>query len=95
MNDDQAANLDLMSFAMFGAYHSGQGHAAQDTRVGAKFRGSMGAAHDVGITRAKADTDPAWRSIYSLFTAGYLDYLKAGDLYTDENGNVVQFKRRK
>lgn len=94
MEDEQQANIDMLTFAMLGAYHSGQGHAAQDTRVGAKFRGSMPAAAAVGITRSKADSDPHWRAIYSMFTSGYLDYLKGGDLYTNDEGIVVQFKRR-
>lgn len=95
MTKDQTSNIDMLTFAMLGAYHSGQGHAAQDTRVGAKFRGAMGAAREIGITREKADNDPHWRAVYSLFLSGYLDYLKAGEIYTDENGVVVQFKRRR
>jgi hypothetical protein len=94
MDETQTRSLDVLTFAMLGAYHSGQGHAAQETRVGAKFRGSLGAARELGMTDALAESDPQWRAIRSMFIAGYMDYLKAGDLYTDEQGNVVRFERR-
>ena len=94
VDEQEARSLDILTFAMLGAYHSGQGHAAQETRIGAKFRGSLGAAIRLGMTEALADRDPQWRAIRSMFIAGYMDYLKDGDLYTDEVGNVVKFKRR-
>ena len=47
-----------------------------------------------GKSRVAVDNDPQWRAIYAMFTSGYTDYLKGGDLYTDETGHVVQFKRR-
>lgn len=94
MPEAQARSIDILTFAMLGAYHSGQGWAAEETRVGAKFRGALGAARELGMTDAMAERDPQWRAIRSMFLSGYMDYLKEGDLYTDENGNVVRFKRR-
>lgn len=96
MNDQQKTSIDLLTFALLGAYHSGQGHAAQDTRVGATFRGAIPAVEQAtGISRAYADCDPQWRAIHAMFMSGYLDHLKTGEVYTDESGTVVRFKRRR
>ena len=33
MNEQEKSGIDILPFAVRAAYHSGQGHAAQDTRV--------------------------------------------------------------
>ena len=95
MNEEQKSNISMLTFAMLGAYHSGQGHAAQDTRVGATFRGAIPAAEQAtGVPYDKAQQDAQWCAVQALFMSGYLDYVKQGDLYTNMDGVVVEFRRR-
>lgn len=85
--------VEPVMLAMLGAYYCGRDHAARDTRVGSVFHGALPAAESLGMTEERAKDDPDWWSYRSMFIAGYADYLKPFDLFTDiDTGKVVRLE---
>lgn len=76
MDTTKPVDIDVLSLAMLGAWHSGECHAVHDTKPGVSFRGAMAAADSIGLTDAKATVDSDVKHCRSMFISGYLHRLK-------------------
>ena len=81
----------LRIFAMLGAMSAGTTHGRVAVMPGKKFLGAMPAADEAGLTAARADADPTFALMRSMFIHGFVDVVSYGELITDGDGCVLSF----